>query len=119
MNKHPFYYLSSCDTCQRILKQLPVDKLELINIKETPLTSEQLERLKERAGSYFALFNTRAQLLKSMTPDEKPVTEEDYKTLLLKHYTFLKRPVALVHDQVFAGNSAATIEALIKELYKM
>lgn len=116
MNKHPFYYLSSCDTCHRILGQLPVEKLELINIRESPPDLHQLKLLKDKAGSYRALFNTRAQLLKSMSLDEKPVTEEDFLTLLMQHYTFLKRPVALVNDNIFIGNNPDTIEALVNAL---
>ena len=37
--------------------------------------------------------------------------EEDYKGLLLEHYTFLKRPVA-VEDAIFIGNAKKNIEAL-------
>lgn len=118
MNKYPFYYLPSCDTCQRILGQLPVDKLELINIKESSPDLHQLKLLKEKAGSYRALFNTRAQLLKAMSPEEKPDSEEDFLTLLMQHYTFLKRPVALVNDTIFIGNSPITVQALVNEINK-
>lgn len=118
MNKHPFYYLSSCDTCQRILRQLPADELELINIKESPPDLHQLKLLKEKAGSYRALFNTRAQLLKAMSQEEKPDSEEEFLTLLMQHYTFLKRPVAMVNNKIFIGNSPDAVEALIKALHK-
>jgi arsenate reductase len=30
---------------------------------------------------------------------------------MLEHYTFLKRPVIIVDDQIFIGNSAKTVAA--------
>ena len=42
--------------------------------------------------------------------------EEDYKKLLLEHYTFLKRPVAVLEDTIFIGNSKKNIEALKQAL---
>ena len=36
--------------------------------------------------------------------------ESDYKTLILKHYTFLKRPVLILKNKIFIGNSPKIIE---------
>ena len=41
----------------------------------------------------------------------KVLKEHDFKQLILKHYTFLKRPIMVVENQIFIGNSAKTIEA--------
>ncbi len=38
--------------------------------------------------------------------------EQDYRQYILDEYTFLKRPVFVVNDQIFVGNSKKTIEAL-------
>jgi arsenate reductase len=116
MKTYPFYYLKSCDTCKKIIDQLPADKLDLINIKDNPLTREQLKELRDMAGSYEALFNTRAQLLKDMQASEMPVHEEDFLQLLLQHYTFLKRPVAIVNQKIFIGNSPKNVLELKTEL---
>jgi arsenate reductase (glutaredoxin) len=116
--KYPFYYLKSCDTCQKILRSLPQEKLILINIKDTPLDEKDLEQLKMKAGTYQALFNTKAQLLKSLAPEDKPVNEEDFRKLLLEHYTYLKRPVALIRDQIFIGNAVDTTTNLAEYLKK-
>ena len=44
MNK--LYYLSSCSTCKRIIKQWPLIKtIDLIDIKITPLNEKDLKEL--------------------------------------------------------------------------
>ena len=106
------YYLKSCNTCLRILKSLALsDKFEHHDIKENPLISSDLEYLKILAGSYEALFSRRAKLYVEMGLKNESLTEGDYKNLILKHYTFLKRPVLVLEDQIFIGNSPKTIAA--------
>jgi arsenate reductase-like glutaredoxin family protein len=53
-----------------------------------------------------------------LAPEDKPVNEEDFKKLLLEHYTYLKRPVALIGDQIFIGNATETITNLAEYLKK-
>ena len=36
---------------------------------------------------------------------------DDYKKYILEYYTFLKRPVILLNNQIFIGNSKKTVEA--------
>jgi arsenate reductase len=106
------YYLSTCDTCKRILKELdPPASCELQNIKEEPLTPDQLQELKRRSGTYESLFNKRARLYKERDLKNKQLAEEDFKNLLLEHYTFLKRPVIVNDQKIFIGNSKKEIAA--------
>ncbi|MFP5437517.1 MAG: arsenate reductase family protein [Bacteroidia bacterium] len=115
MNK--IYYLKTCSTCGKILKQLPnLDKFELQDIKPNPLTETQLEELYKMAGSYEALFSRNATLYKERGLKDKPLTEDDYKALILEHYTFLKRPVIVAGDHVFIGNKANTVQEAIEYL---
>ena len=106
------YYLSTCDTCKRILKDLnaPSDFV-LQDIKEEPVTENQLEEMREFSGSYESLFSKRARLYKERDLKNKVLGEEDYRELLLEHYTFLKRPVIINNEEIFIGNSKATVEA--------
>lgn len=105
-----FYYLSSCDTCKRILNELKLkDTITQIDIKKNPLTTAQVEDLHKRVGRYEDLINKRAQLYKQRNLKEKNLSEQDYKTLLLKHYTFLKRPVLVYEEDIFVGNAAKTV----------
>ena len=115
-----FYFLSTCNTCQRILKHLDLDdSFELRDIKSTPISSEELAHLKTLSGSYESLFSKRAKLYKELGLKEKTLSDEDYKTYLLEHYTFLKRPVLILNNQLFIGNSSKVINsaktALINE----
>lgn len=113
-----FYYLKTCDTCLRILKtlQLPAD-VELQDIKEHPFTVKQLEHLKSLAGSYEALFSKRAKLYKEMDLKNAELKEADFKHYILEHYTFLKRPVLVLDQQIFIGNSAKVVEAAKQALH--
>ncbi len=106
------YYLSTCDTCKRILKELdPPASFEMQDIKEEPITGEQLQELKHRAGTYEALFSKRARLYKERDLKNKQLSEDDYKNLLLEHYTFLKRPVIVDGQKIFIGNSKKEVAA--------
>ncbi len=106
------YYLSTCDTCKRIINELHLpDDVALQDIKTTPITTDQIEEMHAIAGSYEALFSKRARLYKERDLKNQSLTEEDYKNLILEHYTFLKRPVLLWQNQIFIGNSKKTIAA--------
>jgi arsenate reductase (glutaredoxin) len=112
MNK--IYYLSTCSTCNRILQEIQAEKkgFELQDIKTEKITPAQLDELKEKAGSYEALFSRRAIKYKEMGLKDKPLTEKDYRRLILEEYTFLKRPVALTGGKIFVGSDAKTVEGL-------
>ncbi|MBC9794390.1 arsenate reductase family protein [Sinomicrobium weinanense] len=113
MNK--VYHLSTCDTCKRIIKQLQLPgTFVLQDIKSEPITVKQLGEMKALSGSYESLFSRRAKLYKERNLASENLTEDDYKQLILEHYTFLKRPVILVNGEVFAGNSKKTVEAAAK-----
>jgi arsenate reductase len=109
MNK--IYYLSTCDTCARIIDELGLRKKKFVfqDIKTQKITKDQLEEMKQKAGSYEALFSRIA--LKYKTLDPKPTGEAEYKKLILEEYTFLKRPVILSKDRIFVGNSKNNIKA--------
>nr|WP_297913088.1 ArsC/Spx/MgsR family protein [uncultured Allomuricauda sp.] len=112
------YHLESCSTCQRILKELaPLDEVTLQEIKSQPITSAQLDQMKALAGSYEALFSRRAMLFRQRGLHEKQLAEEDYKQLILDHYTFLKRPVVQLDDQIFIGNSKQVVQAAKEALH--
>ena len=112
------YHLGSCSTCKRILKELePLDGVELQEIKSEAITPEQLEQMAVLSGSYESLFSRRAMLFRQRGLHEKNLSEIDYKDLILEHYTFLKRPVVIVDDQIFVGNSKKTVEAAKEALH--
>lgn len=104
------YHLSTCDTCKRIIKELdPTNAVVYQDIKTKPIDAKQLETLRELSGSYQALFSKRARLYKERALKEQTLSEEDYKKLILEHYTFLKRPVIVNQEQLFIGNSKKVV----------
>ncbi|MCB0794263.1 MAG: hypothetical protein KDB88_05965 [Flavobacteriales bacterium] len=109
------YHLSTCSTCQRILKEIPrLDRFTLREIKSDPITAKELDDLKALAGSYEALFSRRSMKFRPMGLHEKELSEADYRRLILEEYTFLKRPVVVMGKQVFIGNSKKVVEAMVE-----
>ena len=111
------YHLSTCDTCKRILKEVNLsDDVEQQDIKTEPITSTQLEEMQSLSGNYESLFSKRAQLYRKRDLKNKDLKEEDFKNLILEHYTFLKRPVFMLDGKIFIGNSKKTVEAVKQQL---
>lgn len=115
MNK--IYYLASCDTCRKIIKSLPKDNnLVFHDIKQSPITEAELEEMYQLSGSYEALFSKKAQLYKSMDLKNKTLTEADFKKYILEHYTFLSRPVFIIDNQIYIGNTQPVTLQVMKAL---
>ena len=114
------YYLKSCNTCMRIIKEInPSPDFIIQNLKVEPLTVEQLHTLYNFTNSYEALFNKRAKLFREMGLGNNKLREKDYKHYLLQHYTYLKRPVIVIDKTIFIGNSkkvVASAQAQIAQL---
>lgn len=106
------YYLKTCSTCIRILKALNLSsEFILQDIKSEAITVKQVEDMQALAGSYEALFSKRSKLYKEMDLKNQDLTERDYKHYILDHYTFLSRPVIIVDNQIFVGNSKKIVDA--------
>ncbi|RZN84665.1 MAG: hypothetical protein EVB11_01030 [Winogradskyella sp.] len=106
------YYLSTCDTCKRIINEWNLPSgFSLQDIKTDSITVKQIEEMHSLTQSYEVLFSKRARLYKELGLKEKTLSEEDYKNYILKHYTFLKRPVLIYNNQIFIGNSKKVVEA--------
>ena len=117
LNMDKIYYLASCDTCRKIIKSLPKEhNLKFHDIKQDPITVEELEQMRELSGSYEALFSKKAQLYKSMDLKNKSLTEDDFKKYILEHYTFLSRPVFIIDGKIFIGNTQQNMLQVMKAL---
>lgn len=111
------YYLSTCSTCKKILDEINTpNDLILQDIKTNKISPEQLDEMKDLAGSYEALFSRRAMKYRQMGLQDKSLNEKDYRRLILDEYTFLKRPVFILKDEIFIGSSKSTLEQLKKAL---
>ena len=110
------YYLSTCSTCKRIMGSLPLSDFEKQDIKNDKITSTQIEEMHKLSGSYESLFSRRSMKYKSLGLADKNLSEDDYKSYILDEYTFLKRPIFVVDDQIFIGNSKKEIEKVAQKL---
>ena len=112
------YHLATCKTCQKILKELePLDGVELREIKSKGVTPEELEEMRALTTSYEELFSRRAMLFRQRGLNTQKLGEVDYKTLILEHYTFLKRPVVLVENKIFIGNAKKQVDGAKEALH--
>ncbi len=117
MNK--IYHLANCTTCQRILKEIkPGKNFILQDIKTEAITPQQLDDMKNLAGSYEALFSRVALKYRALGLNTQTLTEKDYRKYILAEYTFLKRPVIISGDEIFIGNAPKTVAAAKKAIKK-
>ena len=82
------------------------------DIKTNKITADQLAEMKDKSGSYESLFSKRAIKYKELGLKDKSLSEEDIRDLILEEYTFLKRPVIIIDDKIFVGNSKKTVESV-------
>ena len=111
------YHLSTCSTCKRIIKELGgLEGFEMQNIKEEKITSKQVDEMKKMAGTYESLFSRRSMKFRPMGLHEKEISEKEYRQLILEEYSFLKRPVIFIDDEIFVGNAKKVIAAAKEKL---
>ncbi|MFI5148116.1 MAG: arsenate reductase family protein [Bacteroidia bacterium] len=111
MNK--IYYLSTCSTCARIIKELGITpkNFEMQDIKTDKITPSQLDEMKGLTVTYEALFSRTALKYRALGLQDKVLDEKDYRMLILEEYTFLKRPVLIISGRIFVGNAKKTTES--------
>jgi arsenate reductase len=114
------YYLSTCDTCRRIIKDLQLREhdFKFQDIKNRPNSVSELEQWRKSVSSYSDLFNRRARKYRSEGLKDKELSEDQIKEWILKEYTFLKRPVIVFGNHLFIGNSKKVIEEAKGVLYE-
>ena len=110
------YFLQTRDTCRRILKEVNTDGFERQEIKANNVSVSQLDEMHQLSGSYEALFNKRAKLYKAMDLKNQILSETDYKQYILDEYTFLKRPVFILNNEIFIGNSKKVVQDLKEKI---
>jgi arsenate reductase len=110
------FYLSTCSTCARILKETNLAKkgFSLQDIKTEKITPAQIDEMAKLAGGFEPLFSRVALKYRALGLNEKKLTEKDYRKYILEEYTFLKRPVVIDGNRIFIGNSKANVEAIKK-----
>lgn len=108
------YYLGTCSTCERILKEIPnLKSFTMREIKGDPITPKELDDMKKLAGSYEALFSRIALKYRALGLGKMTLTERDYRKYILEEYTFMKRPVMIIEKEIFIGNAPKVTAAMV------
>lgn len=81
------------------------NSVERIDIKSDNIDATTLDWIKEKVGSYEALFSKKALKYRGMGLHEMQLSDSDYRKYILEEYTFLKRPFLIYEDRVWIGNA--------------
>lgn len=104
--KIDFYGLPNCTTCQKALRRLDYHHVANVakrNIKEDPLSREEIERLAKLLGGAEDLFSRRSVKYRELGLKDKNLTETEMLDLMASEYTFLKRPILVAGKTAIAG----------------
>jgi len=114
------FYLSTCDTCKRIITDLGLKEhnFEFQDIKVKHISGIELDFCMKATGSYESLFSRKARKYKELGLSTKKLSESEIRKLILSDYTFLKRPVIIIDQDVFAGNSKEETDKVKRKLKK-
>ncbi|CAN5129458.1 transcriptional regulator SpxA [soil metagenome] len=106
MKDTTFYWLPNCSTCQKAKRRLDrhnVKVTQFRDIKEEPLSKEEVEKLVKMLGGASELFSKRAVKYREMKLAERDLSEEEMIDLMANEYTFLKRPILVKDGKAMAG----------------
>jgi arsenate reductase len=104
--KIEFYGLPNCTTCQKALRRLDYHRVENVkkrNIKEAPLSRNEIERLARLLGGAENLFSRRSVKYRELGLKDKQLSENEMLNLMAGEYTFLKRPILVAGETAIAG----------------
>lgn len=93
------------------MKELGVDdSWDHREIKSKPILKKEVDMMKKMTSSYESLFSRRAMKYRQWGLNEKELSEDDYRDLITKEYTFLKRPVVILDNDIFVGNAKKAVQ---------
>lgn len=115
-----FYWLPNCSTCQKAvgwLERRGVKITAMRDMKENPLTREEVEDLTKMLGGPAELFSKRAIKYREMKLNEREVPPSEMLDLMTDEYTFLKRPTMVIGKHATAGFFEKSFESFLNEHY--
>ncbi len=110
------YWLPYCSTCQKAVAYLEAKGVPIRayrNLKEEPLSEDEVRSLAAKVGSVEKLFSKRAMKYRQMGLHEQQLSEDDLVRLMAEEYTFVTRPVIVRGDRATAGFSAKRVDELV------
>ena len=115
------FYLKSCNTCTRIIKEIKLDSsFEFREIKSKPLSTEEIEMIYSLSKNYELIFNKRAKLFSEKKLKNVTLTELEYKNYILdKLATRIKnRNLSFAPNEVELYTSMLPSIAIYKKFYR-
>jgi len=110
------YWLPYCTTCQKAVAHLEAKGVSIRsyrNLKEQPLSEDEVRALATKVGGVEKLFSKRAMKYRAMGLHERDVSEDEMVRLMAEEYTFVTRPVIVRGDRATAGFSAKRVDELV------
>ncbi len=120
MKNIKFYWLPNCSTCQKAkgwLERRGVKIAVMRDIKENPLTREEVEDLAKILGGPAELFSKRAIKYRELKLNEREVPPAEMLDLMTDEYTFLKRPIMVIGNHATAGFFEKSFDSFLNEHY--
>jgi arsenate reductase len=120
MKDTTFYWLPTCSTCQKAKRRLDRHNVKVTNfrdIKEEPLSKDEVEKLVKMLGGASELFSKRAVKYREMKLGERDLSEDEMIDLMAEEYTFLKRPILVVGGKASAGYYEKFFDLFLNENY--
>lgn len=110
------YWLPYCTTCQKAVayleeKGVPVRSYR--NLKEEPLSEDEVRALAAKVGGVEKLFSKRAMKYRAMGLHERDVSDDEMVRLMAREYTFVTRPVIVRGERATAGFSAKRVDEVL------
>lgn len=118
MSKVYFYGLPNCTTCQKALRRLDyhrVPNVEKRNIRENPLSREEIEKLAKMLGGAENLFSRRSVKYRELGLREREISAAEMIDLMTEEYTFLKRPILVADGEAIAGFFEKTYDDFLRK----
>jgi arsenate reductase len=100
---------AECTTCQKAVKHLEekgVPVRSFRNLKEEPLSVDEVRGLAAKVGGVETLFSKRAMKYRAMGLHEREVPEDEMVRLMSEEYTFVTRPAIVRGGRATAGFSS-------------
>lgn len=106
MTNTTFYWLPNCSTCKKAksyIERHGIRDFQLRDIKENPLSREEVENLAKLLGGADELFSRRAVKYREMKLSERTLSDTEMLDLMTAEYTFLQRPILVMNGKAIAG----------------
>ena len=110
------YWLPYCTTCQKAAAHLEAKGVPIRgyrNLREQPLSEDEVRALAAKVGGVGALFSKRAMKFRQMGLHERELSDDEMVRLMAQEYTFITRLVIVRGDRATAGFSPKRVDALV------